>query len=134
MRACVPAWSTCHSACVPAWFTCQCAKWGATFSTLRANLPKSVPVFQTFLLRNAKGNFYTLSLYKKFYIILDIILTHIMCVCILHINCIILYFLKLFCSLDRNGNIKTPGFYTLQVTREYCDLLELWSAWVGDPR
>ena len=25
----------------------------------------------------------------------------------------------------RNENIKTSGFYTLQVTREYCDLLEL---------
>ena len=161
MRACVPTWSTCQRTCVPAWFTCQraksvsnsyfylstCHKAGqcfnlacqrakrcATFSTWRANVPKSVPVFQTFLLRNAKGNFYTLLLYKKFYIILDIILIHIMCVCIVHINCIILYFLKLFCSLDRNGNIKALGFHTLQVTREYCDLLELWSAWVGYPR
>ena len=34
----------------------------------------------------------------------------------------------------RNENIKSSGFYTLQVTREYCDLLELWSAWVGDSR
>ena len=58
-------------------------------------------------------------------------------------NFIILYFLKLFYSLVRNGNLKRPGFYTLQVTRvfsnfpqlkqlnkikntcEYCDLLEL---------
>ena len=48
-----------------------------------------------------------------------------MCVCIVHINCIILYFLKYFSSLDRNGNIKIPGFYTSQVKREYCDLLEL---------
>ena len=53
-----------------------------------------------------------------------------MCVCILHINCIILYFLKLFCSLDRNGNIKTLGFYTLQVKGNIVillnyDLLEL---------
>ena len=43
------------------------------------------------------------------------ILIHIMCVCILQINCIILYFLKLFCSLDRNWDIKTLGFYTLQL-------------------
>ena len=57
-----------------------------------------------------------------------------MCVCILHINCIMLYFLKFFCSLDKNGNIKTLSFYTLQVTREYCDLLELRSALVADPR
>ena len=52
----------------------------------------------------------------------------------------------LFCSLVKNGNVKTPGFYTLQVIRvfsnflqlkqiikiknmrEYCDLLELRSA------
>ena len=40
-------------------------------------MPKTVPTFQTFLLRNAKGNFYTLFLYKKFYIILDIKTEHI---------------------------------------------------------
>ena len=79
MRACVSTWSTCQSACVPAWFTCQ-----------RAYVPNGVPVFQIFLLRNAKRNFYTLLLCKKFYITLDIMLIHIMCVCILHINCIIL--------------------------------------------
>ena len=57
-----------------------------------------------------------------------------------------------FFSLVRNENIKRPGFYTLQLARvfssfsrlkqlnkikytcEYCDLLELWSAWVRDPR
>ena len=114
--------------------TCQRTIRRANVSIWHANVPKRVPIFQTFLLWNAKGNFYTLLLYKKFYILLDIILIHVMCVCIVHINCIMLYFLKLFCSLDRNGNIKTPGFYTLQVTREYCDLLELWSAWVGSPR
>ena len=32
--------------------------------------------FQIFLLRNAKGNFYTLLIYKIFYIILDIIVIH----------------------------------------------------------
>ena len=65
-----------------------------------------------------------------------------MCTCIKDINCIILYFLKIFCSLVRNGNIKRPGFSTLQATkissnfpqlkkpnkirntREYCDLFE----------
>ena len=36
---------------------------------------------------------------------------HITSICIKHINCIILYFLKLFCVLVRNGNIKRPGFY-----------------------
>ena len=116
---------TCHKACQCFNLSCQCAKRRANFSTWRTNVPKSVPIFQTFLLRNAKGNFYTLLLYKKFYIILDIILIHIMCVCIVHINCIILYFLKLFCSLDGNGNIKTPGFYTLQVTRVFSNVPQL---------
>ena len=152
-RACLPAWFTCQCAGVPMYqkrakfsflranvpknvsachkacqcfnLACQRAKRRANFSTCGASVPKSVPIFQTFLLRNAKGNFYILLSYKKFYIVLDIILIHIMCVCIVHINCIILYFLKLFCSLDRNRYIKTPGFCTLQVTREYCDLPEL---------
>ena len=130
--------------------TCRRALRRSNIWTWRANVPKSVLVFQTFLLRNAKGNFYILLLYKKFYIILDILI-HIMCTCIVHINCIILYFLKLFCCLVRNGNIKRPGFYALQAkrafsnfpqlkqlnkiknTREYCGLFEFWSAWVGDP-
>ena len=56
LRAIVP---TCHKAG-------QCSTW-------RANVPKSMPIFQTFFLRNAKGNLHIL-LYKKFYIILDIIL------------------------------------------------------------
>ena len=139
--ACVPAWFTCQRACMP-----RCQK-RAKFSLLCANVRQGVAMFQlgmptcqtacqffnsacqrakehaNFL--NAKGNLYTLLLYKIFYIILDIILIHVMYVFIVHISCIILYFLKLFCSLDRNGNIKTPGFYTIQVTREYCDLLGL---------
>ena len=64
---------TCHKACQCFNLACQRANRCASFSTWRANVPKSVPIFQTFLLRNAKGNFYTL-LYKKSYIILDIIL------------------------------------------------------------
>ena len=140
VRANVLAWQfaksvpSSHKACQCFNLAYQHAKRRVNFLTWRANVPKSVPIFQTSLLRNAKENFYTLLLYKEFCIIFDIILIHILCVCIVHINCIILYFLKLFCSLDRNGNIKTPGFYTLQVTREYCDLLELWPAWAGDPR
>ena len=112
-------WSTCQRACAPAWFTCQraknmpashfyvptchtacqcfnlaCqrAKWRANFSTWRVNVPKSVPVFQTFLLRNAKWNFYTLLLYEKFYIILDIIVMHMICICIVNKNFTILHF------------------------------------------
>ena len=116
--------STCHKACQCFNLACQCAKRCATFSSWHANMPKSVPVFQTFLLRNAKGNS-ILYYYIKSSTLYLISYLYISCVCILHINFVILYFLKLFCSLDRNGNIKTLGFYTLQVTREYYDLLEL---------
>ena len=48
-----------------------------------------------------------------------------MCLCIVHVNCIILYFLKHFCSVDRNGNIKRPGFFTLQVTRVFSNFPQL---------
>ena len=81
MRTCVTTWSACQRACVPAWFTCQrvksvpsshfyvptchkarqCfnlayqrAKRRATFSIWHVNVPNGVPLFQTFLLRNAK--------------------------------------------------------------------------------
>ena len=142
---------TCLRACVVYVPTCQKR---TNFLFLRVRVPKNVPTCQKACQRAKKranfaniplmkGNFYTLSLYKKLYFILDIILIHIMCICIAHINCIILYFLKLFSSLVRNGNIKRSGFYTLQVTRafsnfpqlkqlnkiknicEYCGLLEL---------
>ena len=65
--------STCHKACQCFNLACQHDKRRANFSTWHANVPKSVPIFQTFLSRNAKGNFYTLLLYKNFYNILDII-------------------------------------------------------------
>ena len=52
--------------------TCQRPKRHANFSFWRAN----VPLFWTFLLQNAKGNSCTLILYKKFYIILDIIVIY----------------------------------------------------------
>ena len=88
---CVPAWSTCQyanvlKACQLLIFTCQRAN-------VPINAPKVVQVFQTFLLRNAQRNFYTLLLvYKKLYIIFDIIVIHMICVCIVHENCIILHF------------------------------------------
>ena len=64
---------TYHKACQCFNLACQHAKRRANFSTWHANVPKSVPIFQTFLLRNAKANFYTLLLHKNFYNILDII-------------------------------------------------------------
>ena len=118
-RTCMPAWFTCQRACIPTsqrranvpclrangpWMcqraysvpmfysTCQRAKWRANFLTWRANVPKRMPTFQAFLLRNARGNFCTLLLYKKFSIILDIIVIHIVCICNVHKHCIILHF------------------------------------------
>ena len=79
--------------CYKAWqffnLACQRAKWRANFSFWRVRVLKSVPVFQTFFLEGAKGNFNTLFLYKKFYIILDIIVIHMICICIVYKNCII---------------------------------------------
>ena len=37
----------------------------ANVSTRRTNVPSGAAIFQTFLLRNVKGNFYALLLYKK---------------------------------------------------------------------
>ena len=91
MCACVPASSTCQHACqrgsranVPK--VCQFLIFTCQFSTWRANMPKSVPIFNTFLLQNAKGNFYTLLLYKKIYFILNIIVIHIICIYISYIK------------------------------------------------
>ena len=127
LRANVPVnVPTCHTAC-------QRAKRSASFLVWRVNVPKDEPIFQTFLLRNAKENIYTLLLYKTFYIIFDIIVIHIIWICIVHKNCIILhfyttchikekrteffFFIILSCSLVRNKNIKRLGLYTLHVTR-----------------
>ena len=140
----------CHTACQCFNVAYQRAKRRAVFSTWRANVPKGVPVFQTFHLRNVKGNFYTL-LYKKLYIILHIIVIHMICICIVHKNCIILHVMLkksvrnfyFFIIFSRIENIKRSRFYPLQETRvfsncsqlkqrnkiknmcEYCDLLEL---------
>ena len=103
MRACVPKWSMCQrglhanvlacqrglcanvpKACQLIFFTCQRAnKCDHVPSGVPKGMLKGMAIFQTFLLRNAKENFYTLLLYKKFHILLDIILIHIMCICII---------------------------------------------------
>ena len=144
---CGPAWFTRQCACVP---TCQERR---IVSFLRANGIYDVPIFQLgvpiwhtacliyqlgvpmcqkhanfpiFLLQNAKGNFNTLFLHKKFYIILDIIgyiyknciILHFYTSCHIKEKCAqFLFFLKLFCSLVKNENTKRPGFYILLVTR-----------------
>ena len=93
---------------------CQRAQRHANFSTWRAKVPKGVPIFQAFLLQNVIGNFDTL-LYKKFYIIPDIVVILTLCICIVHKYCITLHFytschtkeeivefllFKTFCSLQ----------------------------------
>ena len=74
---------------VPTWqLTCQRAKRRANFSTWRANVPRSVPIFQTCFLQNTKRNFYSLLLYKKFYIIL-ISYSYISCVYVSYIKTVL---------------------------------------------
>ena len=113
LRANVPINApTCHKACQCFNLACQRAKKRANFS----NIPLK------------KGKFYTLLLYKRFYIILDIIVTHVICVCIVYKNYIIFhlytschvkekcveffyfYYLLRFCFLVRNESIKRPFF------------------------
>ena len=83
---------------------------------------------QFFKHSSCEGKFYTLLLYKRFYIILDIIVIHVICVCIVYENCIIFhlytschikeecveffyfYYLLRFCFLLRNESIKRPFF------------------------
>ena len=141
-RVCVPAWFTCQRACELVWFTGQrvgvpkachlliftclhairsviVLSWWDNFSTWRTNVPKGVPIFQLLALPNTKKNFYTLLLYKKLYILLDIRVIHT-CICIENKNSLILYFYTschinekfvkflffyyfcLFCSLVKN--------------------------------
>ena len=108
-HAYVPTWSACQRAYVPAWFTYQrasvptCQK-RANFSFLRANVPINVPMHHTackcFKLAcqrvKRRATFSNIPHFQKFYIILDIIVIHIMCTwCIVHKNCIRLYFYTL---------------------------------------
>ena len=71
------------------------------------------------------------------------IVIYIICICIVHKNCIRLHFyplchikekgveflfiiiIFLFCSLVRKENIKRPGFYTRQVIRVFSNFLQL---------
>ena len=62
--------------------TCQT---GCQFFKSSCQRAKRMPIFRIFLLRNLWGNFYTLLLYKRFYIILvGIIFIYIICICKLH--------------------------------------------------
>ena len=65
--------STCERANKRAIRRANFSAWRSNVPIFHFDVPKGVPIFQTFLLPNAKGNFCALLLYKKFYIILDII-------------------------------------------------------------
>ena len=132
---------------MPDRFTCQkCANFSFLRATKRANVPWGVSVIQHGVPTWQKEyKFFKQSSYemlreisilcyymKAFYIILDIIATHIICVYVWYIK-IVLYFIPIFqvilkkseeffflcffpfCSFIRNENIKRPGFYTLKV-------------------
>ena len=109
MRACVPTWSMCQRAGVPAWLrakvlACQrgiCANVpkACQLPLFYANVPINMPAYHKacqFFKHSSyeivKGNFYTLLHIKNFYIIIDIIVIHIKCICLLDKNCIILHF------------------------------------------
>ena len=99
---------TCHKMCQYFNLACQYAKRHANFSTWHA----SVSIFKHSsdeMLREISILYY----YIKSSTLYLISYLYISCVCIVHVNCIILYFLKLFCSLVKNRNIKIPGFYML---------------------
>ena len=81
-------------------FMCQRVIRDAIVLSWHANVTNSLPIFQIdqptcLLLRKAKENLYTLLLHKKIYILLGIIVTYILCRCIINKNCIILYFYTL---------------------------------------
>ena len=108
-----------HSACKCFNLVRQCAKRRANFSSWRANLPKVVSVFQTFLLRNAEENFYTLLLFEKFFNLLDIIVTHI--VCILSYIRIVLHFISIVYVIFQKSvwNFSFSLFFCFLVTNTY---------------
>ena len=133
MRACVSTCLAYHRglrACGSSWFTCQHARSVLTFHfyvptchnpctmfqvgvprcqtayqfwTWRVNLPEGV--FKTFL--------FTLLLYKKFYYIRDITVMHIICICIVHKNCIILHFYTSFHIKEKCGIFLFYYFFSL---------------------
>ena len=138
---------TCLRASVVHVSTCQKrANFSFEGANVSINVPTCYPACQCFNSACQRAiwcaNFYTLLLYKKSYILLDIKVLNIICICIVNKNCIILYFYTschikekcgillfyyffLFSSLVRSYNIKRPGFYTLQVTRVFSNFPQL---------
>ena len=84
-------------------FTCQCVEkcangpYGALMFQLGAQLCWKPCHFSNFSLTKCEGKFvYFIILYKKFYILLDSIIIHIICIYIVHKNCMILHFYTSF--------------------------------------
>ena len=104
--------------------TCQRAIKRVKVSTWRSNVPKGMPIFQTFLLRNAKGSFYTLLLYKKLYVYVYVSYIKVVLyfISILHVIlrkvCGIYAFWKFFALWLKK---QRPGFYMLQVTSAFLE-------------
>ena len=86
------------------------SKCRANVSFWCANVPKGMSNFQTFFSRNAKGNFYTLLLYKKFYIILDIIVTHMIIYIYIYIYISYIKFVLYFISISSHIKEKCTEF------------------------
>ena len=75
--------------------TCQCANKRANVPVFQLDVPTCHMLWQFFkhssyeMLRDVSILYYYI---KKFYIILGIIVIHIICICIVHKNCIIFHF------------------------------------------
>ena len=98
--------------------TCQSDRRRANFSTWLANAPKGVPIFQTFLLWNTKGNLCTSQkTYKKIYIIIDIIVICVSYVYVSYIK-IVLHFISILHTILK----KSCGIHFFRHTTfsEYC--------------
>ena len=139
---------------------CQSAMQRANALTWHANVPNGVPAFQTFLSRNGKWNFYTFLYYyikKLTFVYVSYMIVALYFISILHAilkksmwNFSFFFFsFWLFSSKWKHRNTwflnaKVTGVFAnfpqikylkkIKNTCEYCDLFELWSPWVGDPR
>ena len=93
LRANVPVnVPTCHTACQCFNLACQRAKWRANFSTWHANVSKGVPTFRRSSYKMLSEISILYYYIKRFCILLDIIVIHIICICIVNKNFIILHF------------------------------------------
>ena len=122
--------------------TCQCAMGVLIFKLSMPTCKKACNTFKHSYYKMVRKNSINNLLYRKFHLILNIIVMHMVCICIVHKNCIILHFYTScyiieksvefiflwffsFCFLVTNENIKRPGFYTLHLTRIFSNIPQL---------